>query len=149
MAVSAKFQKRITQLVDDTDLSKSEVRNKINIGSSAFSNALIYGILPKPRTLIKIADYFDVSIEYLLGETNKNDFIPSIEKPDFHTRFAMLCNEKGVTHYRVGNDCGFDKSLISKWFTIGYLPSLDTLQLLCDYFKVSPDYLLGRSDYKN
>ena len=57
--------------------------------------------------------------------------------------------KKSVTHYRVGADCGFDKSLISRWISKNYLPSLEIAELLADYFKVSLDYLFGRTDYRN
>ena len=148
MAISSDFQKRIVELADDSDLSRTELKNKMQINSS-FNNALNYGIIPTPKILIKIADYFQVSLGYLLGYDTENDFVPSTSNKSFSDRFAELCNEKSVTHYRVGTDCGFDKSLISRWFSKNYLPSLEIAELIAGYFKVSLDYLFGRSDYRN
>ena len=67
----------------------------------------------------------------------------------FAERFKELCEENGVTAYRVSTALGFDNSLIIRWLKKGYTPSLEILMLLTDYFGVSPDYLLGRTDYKH
>ncbi len=149
MSVSLEFQKRICQLVEDSEHTRTELRALLGISSTAFTNAVVYGILPTPKTLIKIANYFEVSLSYLLGKCQTNDFTPAIKAVSFHERFASLCQEKSVTHYKVGMDCGFANSLIVRWFSKGYLPSLEILEILCDYFAVSPDYLLGRSDFRD
>ena len=149
MPISIDFKNRLCELVDETDLTRAELKSLMKISSSSFNNAINYGILPTPRTLIKIADYFKVSLDYLLGNSQSDDFEPGKNPVSFHERFDRLCEEKSVTHYKVGTDCGFDKSLISRWMSKGYLPSLEILELIADYFNVSLDYLTGRTDYRN
>ncbi len=150
MPTSKLFQERLKLLVDEYyEHTQTEIRNLMGISSASFSNALIYGIVPTPKTLIKIANFFEVSWSYLLGKAKTNDFSPAVKNVSFHERFAELCRQNSVTYYRVSTDCGFDNSLIIRWFQKDYLPSLEILDLLCNYFKVSPDYLLGRSDFKD
>ena len=149
MSLSITFQKRLLEIINDSDFKKAELVKLIPISQSTLSNALSYGIIPSVKTLIRVADFFDISINYLLGKNIENDFIKSISGATFHQRFESLCTEKGVSHYKVATDCLFDKSNISKWFSKNFLPELEIIELLCDYFNVSPDYLLGRSDYKN
>lgn len=148
MTVSSSFQKRIRSLVDESEYSRTELREILKISSTSFTNALIYGVIPTPKTLIKIADHFEVTISYLLGKEETNNFIRSSCNKTFYDRLTELCNEKGISHYKVAQDCLFDKSLISRWFSKQYLPSLEILEILSDYFKVSADYLLGRTDFK-
>ena len=142
------FKRRMEQLVGESDYSRTELKKLMKVNSSSFYNALVHGIVPTPKTLVKIADYFGVSFLYLLGETNENDFIEPFSRSTFKDRFKELCEEKGVTAYRVSTTLGFDNSLIIRWINNGYVPSLEILLLLSDYFGVSPDYLLGRTDYK-
>lgn len=149
MAISNNFKNRLSQLVAESDFFKSDIAKDIGVGSSSFFHAVNYGILPSTRTLVKIADYFAVSIAYLLGETDVNEFIPATAPVTFYERFSELCKDKSVTHYKVGNDCGFDKSIISRWAYKGYLPVLEIVDILCSYFNVSADYLLGRTDFKH
>lgn len=146
MSISNKFQIRLTDLVEDCEVNKSALPNLIGIDYRSLSNALNYGIVPTPRILMRIADYFNVSIKYLLGTSDDEYFSKAKIKSDFKTRFDLLCAEKKVTHYKVSKDLHFDNSYITRWFKKNYLPSLELLETISDYFKVSIDYLLGRTD---
>lgn len=148
MPISTKFQKRINELVADSELKNADLAKAGKFDYRSLSNALVYGIIPTTSTLIKIADYFNVSIDHLLGRTDKNDFF-EMSNSTFQQRFEELCKEKGVTHYKVSQDCFFDKSNISRWLSKGYLPTLEILDMITKYFNVSIDYILGRTDYKD
>ena len=148
MPISTTFQKRINELVAETDLKKVDLAKAGNFDYRSLSNALVYGIIPTTTTLIRMADYFNVSMDYLLGRTDKNDYTES-STITFQERFEKLCEEKGVTHYKVSQECFFDKSNISRWLSKGYLPTLEILDMITKYFNVSIDYILGRSDYRN
>ena len=147
MPISTKFQKRINELVDETELKKVDLAKVGNFDYRSLSNAIVYGIIPTTSTLVRMADYFKVSMDYLLGRTEKNDYIES-SNTTFQERFEKLCEEKGVTHYKVSQDCFFDKSNISRWLSKGYLPTLEILDMITKYFNVSIDYILGRSDFR-
>ena len=146
MSVSIEFQKRIISLISDLGVKKSELPNEIGVDYRSLSNAINYGIIPKPRILIRIADYFNVSIGYLLGQSNQEYFLKSEECSDFKNRFKLLCKDRNLTYYKVSIDCHFDKSYISRCLNKNYLPSLELLEILSEYFNVSIDYLFGRAD---
>ena len=147
MSISNVFQNRITELVEDSEVSKSALPSLIGVDYRSLSNSLNYGIIPTPRILIRIADYFNVSIKFLLG-TSDDEFFEKLEvKSDFKQRFDFLCKDKNISYYKVSKDLHFDQSYITRWLNKNYLPSLELLELLSDYFKVSIDYLLGRTDY--
>ena len=149
MSISLPFQKRFKSIISYGEHNRTDLIKLIPISNATLSNALLYGIVPSTKVLIRIANFYNVSLNYLLGKSDSNDFIESAKSADFKLRFEELCKEKDVTHYKVANDCAFDKSNISKWFSKGYLPELEIIELLCDYFNVSIDYLLCRTDYKN
>lgn len=149
MSISLSFQKRFNSILESSDYTRSEIAKLIPLSQSTLSNALTYGIIPSTKTLIKIADFFEISINLLLGKNDVENFIKSDKNPTFQQRFEELCYEKGVSHYKVAGHCAFDKSNISRWISKGFLPELEILELLCDYFNVSPDYILGRTDYRN
>jgi len=67
MAISDNFQKRINELVGEQNIKKSTLPAKIGVDYRSVSNALNYGIVPSPRILIRIADYFNVSIDLVCG----------------------------------------------------------------------------------
>ena len=91
MAVSIDFQNRITDLVAESENKKSELPMQIGIDYRSLSNALNYGIVPKPRILIRIADYYNISIKFLLGKTEDEYFEKSKNPSNFKNRLNSLC----------------------------------------------------------
>lgn len=64
------FGDRIKALREESKLSREELANKINITYSALSKYEVNKRFPDRDTLIKLANYFDVSIDYMLCRTN-------------------------------------------------------------------------------
>ena len=62
-------------------------------------------------------------------------------------RVKELCKKRGISISELENRIGFGKNSIYKWKTQS--PKLETLQKVADYFHVSTDYLLGRTDDPN
>ncbi len=149
MGISTIFQKRLQELVDEEDTKKSILNKALGVDARSLSSALNYGIIPKPRTLIRIADYFNVSISYLLGKNSQESFYKAEKESNFNERLTLLCKQKDMSYYKLSLECHFDKSYISRWLHKNQLPSFEILDILCDYFNVSIDYLLGRTDEKD
>lgn len=63
----------------------------------------------------------------------------------FYSRVNDLCTEHGVKITNVISEIGMGSGNLSKWKS-GVVPKADTLSKLADYFNVSTDYLLGRTD---
>lgn len=64
------FIDRIEKLLIDTDTSKKTMLNDLSLSINTFSNWKNRGTIPSGETLEMIADYFDVSVDYLLGKTD-------------------------------------------------------------------------------
>ena len=146
MPTDTKFQKRLLELVEETEMKRVDIAKAGNIDYRALSSALIYGIIPTTKTLIKLANFFNVSMSYLLARSENNDYLKPASQATFKERFELLCKQKGVSHYKVAQDCFFDKSNINGWIYKGYIPALEIIDILSNYFNVSIDYLLGRID---
>lgn len=56
--------------------------------------------------------------------------------------FEKLCQDRGVTPYRVCKETGLTTATISNWKAGRYTPKADKLQKIADYFGVSVEYLL-------
>ena len=64
----------------------------------------------------------------------------------FEERFLELRKEKGVTQKGIGNVLGISDRAI-RFYEIGKRrPDFDGLIALAEYFDVSMDYLVGRTD---
>lgn len=59
-------------------------------------------------------------------------------------RVKELCKKRGISISELENNVGFGKNTIYKWKNQS--PKAETLQKVADYFGVTTDYLLGRTD---
>lgn len=66
--------------------------------------------------------------------------------PSFASRLKELRKEKGLTLEQLGKDIGTTKATISNFENEQRKPSLDMIIKLADYFQVSIDYLVGRTN---
>ena len=146
--ISNEFKTRFNQLIDESDLSLKDFSKAVNVSMPVLRLASNFGIIPSVRILIKICDYCDLSLDYLLGHTNENEFLKSNAPSSFHDRYIILRDEKGVKDSQIANVMPFTKTHISEWKRCHTLPSIDYLLSLADYFEVSIDFLLGRTDIK-
>jgi len=58
----------------------------------------------------------------------------------------MLRTAKGIKQIELADEMGVNQSAVSNWETGRNEPDNNTLRRLSEYFGVSIDYLLGRSD---
>ena len=66
---------------------------------------------------------------------------------DFRLKFLRI--EKGLTQQKLAMDFNIEQSTISAYENRVRTPDIDTIEMICNYFDVSIDYLVGRTDIKN
>lgn len=119
----------------------------IGISSTTYLNAYNYGIMPTVTSLIKIADYFSVSVDYILGETDNDSWVSTDHRATFAERLTELKDKRGITSiYELAQRTHIHRNNFAQWLKCGYCPRVDDLLILANYFDVSVDYLLGRTD---
>jgi len=69
-----------------------------------------------------------------------------IDRNIFSERFKTLRNSSNVTMVNVAKALEITKQSVHQWDTAKTVPSADKLVELADYFGVSLDYLVGRTD---
>lgn len=63
-------------------------------------------------------------------------------------RLKQLRRERGITQLKLAMDLGMNQNSISRYETEDHEADYKTLIAFADYFDVSLDYLLGRTDEK-
>lgn len=64
----------------------------------------------------------------------------------FSERLKYIRNLRGLSQTELGEILGVQKNAVSQWETDKRFPLEDTLMRIVDYFDVSLDYLMGRTD---
>ena len=72
----------------------------------------------------------------------------SSERGDF-VRLKELRKKKGVSQLRLATDLNTTQNTISRYETGEREPGIDELIKIADYFNVSVDYLIGRTENPN
>ena len=149
MPISNTFKKRLIGLIEETDLHKGDFAKAVGISANTISHATLYGILPNLSTLIKIADYLNIPLDYLLGKTDDPAFYPTEHRSSFHERLTSLTTERNTKFSKIARSMPFSQNLFYEWMRRKTMPDVENLYFLAEYFQVSADYLLGRTDYKD
>ena len=64
------FSERLIQLRMDRDVSQAAIAKEIGVSSRIYQEYEYGKSEPKMRNLVSIADFFDVSLDYLTGRTD-------------------------------------------------------------------------------
>lgn len=72
--ISYEFRARLIAIIAVMDISKESFAEAANVNKEVITRATVYGIIPSVRSLIKIANFLNCSIPYLLGETDDKAF---------------------------------------------------------------------------
>ena len=81
--------------------------------------------------------------------SDKSDKKNKAEKTAFQKRLIDLRKNAGLTQEQLAKNLNISRDSVNSWEndSNNRFPAIDKLILLAEYFKVSVDYLLGRSEY--
>ncbi len=142
----ATFSKRLKDLRASAGLTLKAMAEQLNMVQRNYQRYENGSIDPSLSKIIAIADYFDVPIEYLVGRTD-NPITPSERvSPLFSVRLKELRIRKGVSLFQAAKLFEITERNYAGYEEGEAMPDIDKLIALADYFDVSLDYLVGRSD---
>ena len=147
------------QLMEEKGVTAYRVAKDTGITQATLSRWKTGRVSPSIETLQVLAEYFGVTIDYLMGNTHaeeqtppKTQKAPTLSQKDerdikkkMYEIFAQLCKQHGVTPYKVSKETGVSQPTLSEWKKGTYTPKQDKLQKIADYFGVTLDYLMGNT----
>lgn len=68
-------------------------------------------------------------------------------KDTFATRLAELRKEKGYSQEELAKQINVSRSTIAAWETERNEPNMETLKSIANFFGVTVDFLIARTDY--
>ena len=101
----------------------------------------------KLKSLVKVADFFECSLEYLCGKSDlRLTYVPQV-MPPFCEWIKSFLKSNGKSSYRLLIDTNISPSQYNSWLH-GTMPMLTTLEIIAEYLNVSLDCLVGRQREK-
>lgn len=65
---------------------------------------------------------------------------------DVHKRLQQLLNERGWTEYRLSKKCGLSESTLANIFRRNTMPSITTLEAICNGFSITLSQFFAEGD---
>lgn len=142
------IETKFADLRIDNDLTQKDISKKLDVSRSTYSKWEIEANDLDLEMCNKIANFYKVNLDYLLGISNIST---KTEKNKIN--FNLLCNrlrnlrkENNLTQEELGNKIGFAQSTYACYEKGVRIPTTFKLLYIAKYYNVSFDYLVGRSD---
>jgi len=140
------FSERLNELFFDYHTNVIDVEKLTGIPKSTLYRYLKSETIPSVEMLIKIADHFKCSIDYLIGIDIDNYNSNNTICPPFSERFRFLLNKFEVSKYKLNKELGLPDTSLYNWQNGKREPSIESIMKLAEYFNCSVDYIVGREN---
>lgn len=137
------FVERLDDLLNEKGFNQRTFAKEVGISEGSISVYLQNKHIPTVEHLIKMADYFQCSTDFLLGreEYHQLTFKPC---PPFCEQIKKLKDEFGGVVDHFVKKAKIVRSSYFNWASGKYIPSLDNILILAEHLDCRVDYILGR-----
>lgn len=135
----------------ENDMTQKDVAKILGIARSTYNEfELQYDIIPL-KYLIAFCDYFDLSIDYILGfsKTRKyDDLKKGTDKKRVGFNIRKVRRENKMKQIELAPLLNIANTALSNYEKGRYLISTASLYTLCTIYGISADYILNRTENK-
>lgn len=139
------FTEIFIELCEERNLNQTDLANEIGINQSQISRYK-KGIIPNIKNIVKICDYFNCSIDYIIG-LNNNKTYKNLNKgysnKNFYKEYQKLLNLNKINHYQLSKRNIVCETSLRLWKK-GTLPEFEVICNIAYELGGSVDKMLGR-----
>lgn len=141
-----KFIDILNDLIIEKNLSLRKLASESNISAIQYSKYL-KGSIPTIPVAVRMANYFNCSIDYLFGINNDNNIkiFKDYDLSVFVDRYTSLLKINKTTHWKFSKKYGLSESSLRHW-KAGDIPTIESLIIIATNLSCSIEYLIGRTD---
>lgn len=131
------------------NITATSIANKLNISKKTLSNYINGDAYIPLEHLNNLCNIFDVSLDYILGLSKKEQYLNSINinklnAAEIGARIKIFRKKNKISQQKLADILGLNKSSISRYESGKNLILSLPLYILCKEYNVSADYLLGK-----
>ena len=141
------FQERLIDLLEENNMSRLKLALSLNITSTTINGYFNKNYYPTIDIAIKMADYFNCSLDYLFGLNDKK--APSnLNNRDFIDNFDLILKQNKLTISKGMKILQMSEYNYYRWKK-GLFPKTNNLITIAKNFDVGLDFLVGNKVNKN
>lgn len=134
----------ITEQLIRSDISVFELSKRSGINNSVIKRWQTAEFMPSLDSLIRIADYFNVPIDFMIGLSDYPTLVRLDPPCTFAHQLQLLMQQRNLTSYRLAKDCNVGRAAVSKWLLEQRVPNFESIVIVAQYLNCSVDFLIGR-----
>lgn len=142
---------RIKYIRETYDLTQIELGNILNVSPSSIAHYEKNDWFIPMRNLYKMANYLNLSIDYILGFTNIKRYdktINEINLQEIAKRIKEICDDQKFSNVKLAKELNSSESNIRNYKTGKYLILTPFVLQLALKYNYSTDWIVGRSENK-
>ncbi|MGN1201324.1 MAG: helix-turn-helix domain-containing protein [Candidatus Caccovivens sp.] len=139
-----RFAEVLNDLMIDKDITIKELAELTKINLSTLYKYFKHDTIPDLERAIILSDFFNCSINFLLGLSDKKEIKIEITGKSFVENYKYLLKEFKTNNYNVCKELNIDWNSIYKW-NKGKTPKMKILIEFAKYFGTSVEFLVGRT----
>ena len=142
------YMEKFKQLRERIGLSITQVAKILEIDRSQYGHYENNYITIPIKHLVKLCNYFEVSIDYIFGFTDTINYknIQGINKIEAGKRLKQFRKENNLTQTKLSEYLNTSFSNVSSYERGINLLATNYLYAICNKYNISADYLIGRID---
>ena len=137
------FGERLSELIYEQNMDKKTFANTVGIDATCISHYILGKHAPTVEHLIKLADYFNCSTDFLLGREDELHKLTFKKCPPFSEQLLFLKQTFNCKPNEIYDDTELAKTSYYNWLS-GKQPTLDNIIRLANLFDCRVDFVLGR-----
>ncbi|MCM1306807.1 MAG: helix-turn-helix domain-containing protein [Bacteroides sp.] len=138
------FAERLRELMIDNNVDTDALIKITNVNRTSVNRYLAGRCFPSVECLVKIADAFKCTLDFLLGREENNYYTKSKECPPFKNQLKFLLDHFQKTKYQLHKEGHITESAIYYWQNGTHIPRIGDIEKLARYFDCTLDYVVGR-----
>ena len=137
---------RLSFIREDKDMKQSELATIIDVNQSTISRWEKSSEIPSLEKLNKIANYFNISLDYLLHLSDKKTAIKktSLNKKEIGKRLKQFRKDNNITQIELAEFLNTTHSTIAGYESGKTMILTSFAYQICKKYKISLDWLCGK-----
>lgn len=140
----------LKELREKNNLTQKEMGNILNITRGLYSQYEIADKIMPLNHLNILSNYFNISIDYLLGLSTKKQYSNTKNEMSIQrlsNRLKEFRKERKLTQEKLAQELNTSHSVISSYEKGKTFILTSFLYAICKKYNLSADYLLGKTDH--
>ena len=134
---------------ENRGLKQYEVANLLNIYKGVYNEYEKEYVIIPIKHLVSLCNYFNVYLDYVFEFTNVSNYIEcqkDIDKILSGDRLKLFRKENKLTQDKLAKILNISRTTIAEYERGTNIIATPFLYTICKKYKISADYLLGRTD---